>query len=533
MTAFEGAIVVLLMVLTVMVARLMRGTGSTGPATSGGDGVAAAPRRTVPEAQAAAARIIARAEDTARDLRADAEAARAEALQLREEATRSAGRAWADLDDQRGEIAERESRLVRREARLDEAEARLRSQQEHVNAAMGEATRAKAHADELREALERRIAEVAGLTPAEAERLAMESATERVRAKVALTRRNLERQALESAEATARGVIVGAIQRMAAVQTAEQTVAVVALPNEGMKGRIIGREGRNVRGFEQAAGVNLIIDDTPEVVLISCFDPIRREVARIALEALVEDGRIHPTRIEEEISRAQEVVAAGAMEAATQALEEAGVASVHPGLLEYLGKLAFRSSYGQNVLRHCVESAHLAGLMAGELGLDPTLARRCAFLHDIGKAVSHDVQGTHAKLGAQLARKFGESPEVVHAIEAHHGEVEPVSIEAVLTQAADAISGARPGARRESLQTYVDRLAALEELATSVPGVDRAFALQAGREVRVLVQPDRIDDEGAERIAGELAERIEERFTYAGEVKVTVIRERRAHSFAR
>ena len=349
----------------------------------------------------------------------------------------------------------------------------------------------------------------------------------------ALLVRDVEARARAEADARARTIITSAIQRVASEQTAESTVAVLHLPGDEMKGRIIGREGRNIRAFEAVSGVNLIIDDTPEAVLLSCFDPVRREVARLALETLVADGRISPHRIEEVLERSRAQVEQASLRAGEDALVEVGMTDIHPEVVTLLGRLRFRTSYGQNVLRHLVESAHLAGLMAAELGLEPTLAKRCAFLHDIGKALTHEVEGTHAAVGAELARRYGENEAVAHAIEAHHDEVEPSTVEAVLTQAADAISGSRPGARRESLESYVKRLGRLEEIATAHEGVEKAYAMQAGREVRVLVQPDTVDDLQAQVIARDVAKQVEEELTYPGQVRITVIRESRATEVAR
>ena len=323
-----------------------------------------------------------------------------------------------------------------------------------------------------------------------------------------------------------------AIQRVASEQTAESVVSVLHLPSDDMKGRIIGREGRNIRAFETVTGVNLIIDDTPEAVLLSCFDPVRREVGRITLEKLVLDGRIHPHRIEEIYERSVAEVEQLCARAGEDALVEVGITSIHPELVALLGQLRYRTSYGQNVLKHLVESAHLAGIMASELRLDQALLKRCALLHDIGKALTHEVQGSHAIIGAEVARKYGENDDVVHAIEAHHNEVEVRTIEAVLTQAADAISGSRPGARRESLESYVQRLERLEEIATSYEGVEKVFAMQAGREVRVMVLPDQVDDIQAQVIARDIAKQIEEELTYPGQIRVTVVRESRATELA-
>jgi ribonuclease Y len=310
-------------------------------------------------------------------------------------------------------------------------------------------------------------------------------------------------------------------------------VSVLHLPSDEMKGRIIGREGRNIRAFEQVTGVNLIIDDTPEAVLLSCFDPVRREVARLALEALVLDGRIHPQRIEDQVERSQKEVEALCLRAAEDALADVGITDLHPELVPVLGRLRYRTSYGQNVLKHLIESAHIAGLMAAELGLDVDLLKRAAFLHDIGKALTHEAEGSHALVGAELARRYGEAEDVVHAIEAHHNEVEPHTVEAVLTQAADAVSGGRPGARRESLESYIKRLQRLEELAQTHEGVQKVFAMQAGREVRVMVQPDVVDDLAAQVLARDIAKQVEEELTYPGQIRITVVRESRASEFAR
>ncbi len=323
------------------------------------------------------------------------------------------------------------------------------------------------------------------------------------------------------------------IQRLASEQTTESVVSTVQLSGDDMKGRIIGREGRNIRSFEQVTGVNLIVDDTPGAVLLSCFDPVRREMARLSLEELVADGRIHPTRIEEVHERSVLEVDRLCVRAGEDAALEMGITDLHPELVATLGRLKYRTSYGQNVLRHLVESGHAAGLLADELGLDRELCVRGAFLHDIGKALTHEAEGSHAIVGAELARKYGEHEDVVHAIEAHHNEVEPRTVEAVVTQAADAISGGRPGARRESLESYIERLHRLEEIALTKPGVDRVFAMQAGRDVRVMVLPDEVDDIGAQVLARDIAKQFEEELSYPGQIKVTVIRESRATEVAR
>ena len=424
-----------------------------------------------------------------------------------------------DLQGQRSDIERREQRLAEREERLDAEAARLET-------LAGEL----ADKDDERRA---RLEQVAHLTTEQARAELLADVEHEARLHAATVTREIEQSARDEAEARARKVLATVVQRMAAEQTAENSVAVVHLSSDDLKGRIIGREGRNIRAFEQITGVNVVIDDTPEAVVLSCFDPIRREAARITMEALVEDGRIHPTRIEEVHERSLAEVDARARRAGQDACLEMGITDLHPELVLTMGRLRYRTSYGQNVLAHLVESGHLAGMLADELGLDRTLCVRGAFLHDIGKALTHEVEGSHALVGAALARRFGESEDVVHAIEAHHNEVEPRTVEAVLTQAADAISGSRPGARRESMEAYLERLHRLEDIAMSKPGVEKVFAMQAGRDVRVMVLPDVVDDLAAQVLARDIAKQFEEELTYPGQIKVTVIRESRATEVAR
>ena len=444
---------------------------------------------------------------------------------------------------ERGADAERQD-LERREQRLADREQRLDAEQHHVEdrghevhdleqAVAAERAAVQQQSAALDEERRRALETAAGLSAEQARAQLLATVEVQARRDATQLARDIERTAVAEADERAREVVVGAIQRLATEHTTESVVAVLPLPSEEMKGRIIGREGRNIRTFEQLTGVNLIIDDTPEAVLLSCFDPVRRETARLALEALVLDGRIHPQRIEAAYERATIEVAATCQRAAEDALHEVGVTDLHPELVQLLGRLQLRTSYGQNVLRHLVETAHLAGLMAAELGLDPTLLRRCGLLHDIGKALTHEVEGSHAMVGADVARRCGEHPDVVHAIEAHHQEVDPRTVEAVLTQAADAISGGRPGARRESLEAYVQRLHRLEEIAGGHEGVDKVYAMQAGRDVRVLVLPDVVDDIGAQVLAREIAKQVETELTYPGQIKVTVVRESRAIEVAR
>jgi len=457
---------------------------------------------------------------------------------------RSAGEQEAQRAD---EAQRRESRLDGERSRLDGEQARLDGEQTRLDGDVARLTArvavVEAHQDDLAErerALLAATAEhtselerIAGLTADAARREVLTAAEADSRRAAAILARDIEAAARRSADRTARMVVTSAIQRVASEQTAESVVSTVSLPAEEMKGRIIGREGRNIRTFEQVTGVNVIIDDTPDTVVLSCFDPVRREVARVTLNALVADGRIHPHRIEETYASAQREIAALCRRAADDALADVGITDLHPALVEVVGRLRFRTSYGQNVLLHSVEAAHLAGVMAAELGLDTALLRRCAFLHDIGKALTHEAQGSHATVGAELARRHGEHLEVVHAIEAHHNEVEPRTVEALLTQAADAISGGRPGARRESLEAYVTRLTRLEEIGLAHPGVEKVFAMQAGREVKVMVVPDLVDDLGAQVLAREIVKQVEDELTYPGQIRVTVVRESRATEIAR
>jgi ribonuclease Y len=509
---------------------------------------AAAAQTEAAAARSEAARVLAAARSEAeamlerahRQAEADAEQARAAARRTGERElallTGSARQHAAELDRRDQRLDEREQRsaaeaerLAGRERRLAAAETELASQAAAV--AQQRAALADAEQQRLRE-LER----VAGLT-AQAARAELVTAIEdQAKREAAVLVRELESDARRTGEQRARHVVVEAIQRVASEQTTESAVSVLHLPADDMKGRIIGREGRNIRAFESVTGVNLIVDDTPEAVLLSCFDPVRREVGRVTLEKLVADGRIHPHRIEEVFESAQQEVAGLCQRAAEDALVEVGVTDLHPELVILLGRLRYRTSYGQNVLKHLVESAHLAGLMAGELGLDPVqtrTAKRSAFLHDIGKALTHEVEGSHARVGAEAARRYGESEEVVHAIEAHHHEVAPQTVAAVLTQAADACSGGRPGARREGLEAYVKRLERIEQIATGKPGVEKAFAMQAGREVRVMVHPEQVDDIGAAVLARDVAKQVEEELTYPGQIRITVIRELRATETAR
>lgn len=445
-----------------------------------------------------------------------------------------------ELDLQRSEIRElraagdrRDQRLATREERLDMA---ARAHDEHVASLAERQQELDARENELADlASERRAAleKVSLLTAEEARTELLTEIEHEARLQGVALARKIEDEATREAEVRARRLIVSTIQRVASEQTAESVVSTVEISGDEMKGRIIGREGRNIRAFEQITGVNVMIDDTPGSVLLSCFDPVRRETARLTLTELIADGRIHPARIEEVYGRSRSRIAERCVRAAEDALTEVGISDLHPELVPVLGSLRYRTSYGQNVLKHLVECAHLAGVMAAELHLDVAACKRAAFLHDIGKALTHEVEGTHAIIGANLARKYGEHPDIVHAIEAHHNEVEPRTVEAILTQACDAISGGRPGARRESLESYVHRLERLEEIAGAHPGVEKVFAMQAGREVRVMVSPEHVDDIEAQILARDIVKQIEEELTYPGNIRVTVVRESRATELAR
>ncbi|MHA6511583.1 ribonuclease Y [Tessaracoccus sp. Z1128] len=468
-----------------------------------------------------AERLLAQAQDRAREAMEDVERRRAEME--------------ASLVAQRTELREARAAQERRESRLHEREDRVSADAEGLEARSQrmEAQRAqlREHREQLRaerEQVDAELERVAGLSVAEARAEVVAEAERQAKLTATSLARDIEATAKREADRLARTIIVTAIQRVASEQTSESVVSTVDLPSDDMKGRIIGREGRNIRAFEQITGVNVLIDDTPESVLLSSFDPVRRETARLTLTDLVADGRIHPARIEEVFERSQRRIHERIEREAEDALAEVGIVDLHPDLIPVLGSLAYRTSYGQNVLRHLVECAHLAGVMAAELGLDVATCKRAAFLHDIGKAITHEVEGPHALIGADLLRKHGEHEDIVHAVEAHHNEVEPRTVEAVLTQAADAISGSRPGARRESLEAYVERMENLEGIAMAHEGVMRAYAMQAGREVRIMVAPDHVDDAGAHALARDIASEVEHNLSYPGQIRITVVRESRA-----
>jgi ribonuclease Y len=469
-------------------------------------------------------------------------------LEAEREADGASKRALAEVRDEiaalrraaENDITSRRDEIARQERRMGEAEADLRAKIERADARERDLAERDERLSYVRAQLEKatelhraQLEKIAGLTSSEARDQLMAQVIDEAKRAAMSQVREIEQRAREEGEERARKVVTIAIQRVASEQTAESTVSVFALPSEDMKGRIIGREGRNIRAFESITGVNLIIDDTPEAVVLSCFDPVRREAARMTLAKLVEDGRIHPARIEEIHERSQRELEDHIRRVGEDAVAEVGITDIHPEMIKLLGRLQFRTSYGQNVLRHLVESAHIASSLAAEIGVDPVIVKRGAFLHDIGKAVTHEVEGSHAIIGAEIARRMGESPEVVHCIESHHGEVEQRTIDAVLAQIADGISGGRPGARRESLETYVKRLERLEEICTAHPGVVKTFAMQAGREVRVMVEPADVDDMQAQVIARDIAKQVEEELQYPGQIRITVVRETRAVEFAK
>jgi ribonuclease Y len=467
------------------------------------------------------------------DLRAKAKTLLASAQSARAEAEEESRARRIELRELRADLERREQRLSDREERLDADVRGLEDKTRQLEELKNELKNQRQTLADLESQHQLTLERIAGLTAEQAKSELVAAVAHDAKRQSVLVARDIERQAVREADARAQLIIVGAIQRLASELTSESVVSAVHLPGDDMKGRIIGREGRNIRAFEQVTGVNVMIDDTPEAVLLSCFDPVRRETARMTLTELVADGRIHPARIEEVHERSKSQIEAQCLRAAEDAMVEVGISDLHPALVPVLGTLRYRTSYGQNVLKHLVESAHIAALMAAELGLDVAHCKRAAFLHDIGKALTHEVEGSHAIVGADLARKYGEHPDVVHAIEAHHNEVEVRTVEAVLVQAADAISGSRPGARRESIEAYVQRLERLEEIAAARDGVDKVFAMQAGREIRVMVAPDVVDDIEAQVLARDIAKQIEEELTYPGQIKVTVVRESRATETAR
>jgi ribonuclease Y len=477
--------------------------------------------------------VLARAETEAAGILGRARDEAEQTAQGRREVEEEIRAVKDEVRELRSDLERREIRLADREHRLDEELKRIENRAQGLDQRKQDLDRRAAELERAEAERSRELERVAGLTADQAKAELVATIENQAKREAALIVRDIEHDARSEGDKRARKIVTLAIQRVATEQTSESVVSVLHLPSDEMKGRIIGREGRNIRAFESVTGVNLIIDDTPEAVLLSCFDPVRREIARLTLERLILDGRIHPQRIEDAYERGREEIEQLCKRAGEDALVELGLTDMHPELVDLLGRLRYRTSYGQNVLRHLVESAHIAGMMASELRMDPALLKRCTVLHDIGKALTHEVEGSHALIGAEIARRYGEPEDVVHAIEAHHNEVEVRTVEAVLTQAADSISGGRPGARRESLEMYIKRLERLEQIAGGHEGVEKVFAMQAGREIRVMVKPDRIDDIQAQVIARDIAKQVEEELTYPGQIRITVVRESRATEFAR
>ena len=454
-------------------------------------------------------------------------------LEAKEESLRTKNELERETKERRAELQRYERRVLNKEENLDKKSETLERRETSLTAREENVSRKLAAADELLDKRQQELERISGLTSEQAKEYLLKSVEDDVKHDTARMIKEMENRAREEADKKAREYVVTAIQRCAADHVAETTVSVVQLPNDEMKGRIIGREGRNIRTLETMTGVDLIIDDTPEAVVLSGFDPIRREVARIALERLIVDGRIHPARIEEMVEKAQKEVEINMREDGETATLEVGIHGIHPELVKLLGKMRFRTSYGQNALKHSIEVAQLAGLLAAEVGVDIRIAKRAGLLHDIGKSIDHEVEGSHVKLGAELCRKYKESATIINAVESHHGDVEPESLISCIVQAADTISAARPGARRETLETYTNRLKQLEEITDSFKGVDKSFAIQAGREVRVMVVPEQINDDDMVLLARDISKKIEESMEYPGQIRVNVIRESRVTDYAK
>ena len=481
---------------------------------------------------------IGNAEDRAREIIDDAlktaETKKREALlEAKEEALKRKNEFDKEIKEQKAELQKYEKRVLSKEEAVDRKVESLEKKEAKLVAKDAELDRLRKETEEIRESHLRELEKISGLTSEQAKEVLLKSVEEDVKHETAVMIKEMDRRIKEESSKRAKDYVVNAIQKCAADHVAETTISVVQLPNDEMKGRIIGREGRNIRALETMTGVELIIDDTPEAVVLSGFDPIRREIARIALEKLIVDGRIHPARIEEMVEKAKKEVENLIKEEGENATLEVGVHGIHPELIKLLGRMRFRTSFGQNALKHSIEVAHLSGLLAGEIGADVRMAKRAGLLHDIGKSVDHDMEGSHIQLGVELCRKYKESALVINAVEAHHGDVEPESLIACIVQAADAISAARPGARRETLETYTTRLKQLEDISNSFKGVDKSFAIQAGREIRVMVVPEQINDDDMVLLAHDMAKQIENELQYPGQIKVNVIREMRTVEYAK
>ena len=483
--------------------------------------------KTIGSAETQARNLILDAENKAEALRKETLAdARAEAHQIKTEAEK-------DIKERREDVKKSERRITQKEESIDKKLESIEKKEEEIQRRQQSIRDKEKNVDELIKKQVEELERISGCTAEEAKQLLLKDLEKDIRHEASVMIKDIESKAREEADTRAKEIVVGAIQRCAADTVAENTISVVSLPSDEMKGRIIGREGRNIRAIETATGVDLIIDDTPEAIIISAFDPVRREIARVALEKLIVDGRIHPARIEEMVDKATKEVNSIIKKEGEEAVYEIGCHNVHPELVKLLGRLKYRTSYGQNVLSHSKEVAHLAGLMAGELGMNVALAQRAGLFHDIGKALDHEIQGTHVDIGIDVLRKYKESEAVVNGMASHHGDYEPKSPEAVLVAAADALSAARPGARRETLDTYIKRLQKLEEIANTTPGVESSYAIQAGREIRIIAKPDQVSDDAMPMLARDISKRIESELEYPGQIKVNVIRETRAVDYAK